>query len=190
MVNGLQYTKLAKQFSTLGCLGIVLYSSALLSAASVEKKEEVRALSQPHSIQQDAQVEQTGCTDSCCGAPSCSTSCCKAVCCPKKVTEEVKKHCWCVKAKQICIPKWQFSLNFGTCNKKNVDCGDCCSSGTCCDCPPPACGRVRCINVLEKHEYKCEECGYEWEVKCVRAGRKTCSCDGCSCPSCGHHCDE
>ncbi len=138
-------------------------------------------------VKQDQKVTATGCTDSCC----CGTdSCCgsenassKAVCCPKRVTVDVKKHCWNVKNETICIPGFRFQCNWRNRCKKGCDCGDaCCFSGTNCDCPPKG-GRVRCIRVLEKHETTCEKCGYEWEVKSISTG--TGGCCGGDCPSCG-----
>ena len=161
-------------------------------------------------VEQDAEVNSAGCTDSCCGdscgGSSCKKSCysgtcgngrnccCEAVCCPKRVTEDVKKHCWLVKPELVCIPGFRFQCNWNRdkcCNRG--DCCDtctggdgCCSKGSCCECSPLTCGRVRCVNVLEKHEYKCDECGYEWEAKCVRTGNGCCrSKGGCNCPSCG-----
>ena len=137
--------------------------------------------------------EESGCPDNkhdCKGEGNCR---CKAVCCLKKVTEEVKKHYWTVKPELVCIPSFRFECNWGKskCGKNEgcCDCGDtCCSSGECRGNDPgkPTCGRVRCINVLEKHEYTCEECGYEWEAKCVRTGSgRCCPTRGCNCPKCG-----
>ena len=140
-------------------------------------------------VERDAKVTPTGCADSCCGG---ADSCCggktvsgKAICCPKRTTVEVKKHCWNVKNETICIPGFRFQCNWKKRCKKGCDCGDtCCTSSTDCDCPPK-CGRVRCIKVLEKHEYTCEQCGYEWEVKSVSTGKDRCCGGSCDCPSCG-----
>lgn len=147
-------------------------------------------------LKHDANVAPAGCDGDCCGDSCCSggscgkCSCCtKAICCPKCVTEEVKKHCWLVKPKMICIPRFQFNLFSHHSAKADVCCGDGCTCEACCQRPAP-CGRVRCINVLEKHEYKCEECGYEWEIKCVRTGNTRSCCKGCSCPSCGKGCGQ
>lgn len=200
-----------RQLAVAACLSMLV----TWQASALEK------LQQPSSIdtgvestletEQDSAVEPAGCCDdncdSCCGndqgccgnkSGSCcqSNCCCKAVCCPKKVTEEVKKHCWLVKPELVCIPGFRFECNWGKskCGKKSggcdTCCGDsCCGEGKCCCNDPgkPTCGRVRCIHVLEKHEYKCEECGYEWDVKCIRTGRgrSCCGKNGCSCPSCG-----
>lgn len=132
---------------------------------------------------------ESGCDNSGCKSGCCGKSCCEAVCCPKKVTEEVKKHCWKVESKMVCIPGYRFECNWrkNKCCKGGCDscCDSCCSSGGCNDCGTPTCGRVRCINVLEKHEYTCEECGYEWDVKCVRKGNRRCKSGCCNCPSCG-----
>lgn len=156
------------------------------------------------AVSEDTQVAPAGCCDggcsggSCCNGGGCGNCCCEPVCCPKKVTEEVKKHCWKVSSEWVCIPGFHFHCNWrdSKCNNSgscDTCCGgDSCGGGnSCCACPPK-CGRVRCINVLEKHEYTCEECGYEWEVKCVRSsgsgGRGGCCSGGhgCGCcPSCG-----
>lgn len=140
-------------------------------------------------VDQAQGVTPAGCTDSCCGGGECCVSdccgsCCgEAVCCPNRVTEEVKKHCWKVKYENVCIPGFRFECNWVKKRNNGCDCGDtCCSSGSC---GTPTCGRVRCIKVLEKHEYTCDKCGYEWEVKCVRSGNNCNGDGGCCCPKCG-----
>ena len=200
-----------------GCLGLLVCLQAFadpqvqqpnsISENPVQLEETV--------VAQDTEVTPTGCTDSCCGNGCCESGCCnggccngkccnggncccEAVCCPKHVKEEVKKHYWCVKPELVCIPGFRFVCNWNRPKCCNSNCCDtcagsdgCCGNGCCCDCIPPKCGRVRCINVLEKHEYTCEECGYEWEVKCVRT-KNGCCCGkgGCKCPACGrkHNC--
>ena len=153
----------------------------------------------PAAMEQVQKIIPAGCTDDCLDDSRCSNGCCNgdccgrccgtAVCCPKRVTQEVKKHCWKVKSEMICIPSFRFQCNWNLMksSKSSCDtcCGDSCIDNECgCDCLPN-CGRVRCINVLEKHEYTCQECGYEWEVKCVCSG-KGCNSNGCcDCPSCG-----
>ncbi len=117
---------------------------------------------------QDEAVAPAGCTDcsrtaagGACG--SCNSS--EAVCFPRRTKEKVKKHGWNVLCENVCVPafKWPWE--------------------SCCK---PKCGYVRGIHVLEKHEYECEKCGYEWTIKCVRS-----SCNGRSgqggafCPDCG-----
>lgn len=165
----------------------IVAASCILLAICLPASAESQ-LKQPASVATaldvdlDTQVTPAGCTDS---GSGCETACGKAVCCPKRVTEEVKKHYWTVKSEMICIPSFRFQCNWKKRGKSN-DCGDgCCAGENCTDCPPK-CGRVRRINVLEKHETTCEKCGYEWEVKYIRAGKKCCAVDGCdSCPSCG-----
>ncbi len=218
-----RYLKLALAvMASISCLGLVggtqLWADTQLALPnSVAPQESLAPAEQQATpaqtagtaLEQDAQVTPTGCTDACC-EPSCSAadgccgngsgchgSCCgKAVCCPKKVIAEVKKHCWKVTPKMVCIPGFRFQCNWrhpkgsggdACCDTCTGD--DCCSSGSCCAGAPPKCGRVRCINVLEKHEYKCEECGYEWEVKCVRSGQgRYRGKRGNCCPGCGHNC--
>jgi len=131
------------------------------------------------AVELDPRVALAGCTDSRCGDETAEG---KAVCCPKRVTKEEKKHCWNVKSERICIPRFRFQCNWKK-HSKNCDCGDTCYSNRG-DCPPKG-GRVRCIKVLEKHEYTCEECSYAWEVKYVRTGKGCCRSSGQDCPLCG-----
>ena len=122
----------------------------------------------------------------CCCDTNCCQECCEAVCCPTQVTEEVKKHCWKVNPELVCVPG--FRLPWLCRDKSRVLCDDKCCGDECCgccqECCEPQCGRVRCVNVLEKHEYTCAECGWEWEVKCVRSARG-CRGEADCCPSCG-----
>lgn len=185
-------------FIALGCLGVIAFTQTNLIATplpQLSSGEEVAHTTYSSSTK-DIAVTQVSCGASCGGGDCCQGSgcgkcccCCKAVCCPKCVTEEVKKHCWLVKSELVCIPRFQFNLFANFCKYGNNDCGDCCSNG-CCRCTSPSCGRVRCINVLEKHEYTCKECGYEWDVKCVRTGGVRCCGERCSCPSCGCVCER
>ena len=169
--------------SAASCLSLLIGIHAFAESPRQQPDAVATASGGETVVAQDADVTPAGCTDSCCGSGNC---CGEAVCCPKRVTEEVKKHCWIVKPELICIPGFRFQCNWRS-HRSNVPCDDCCTTDNGCrDCAPPKGGRVRCINVLEKHEYTCEECGYEWEVKCVRT-RKGC-CRGkedCRCPSCG-----
>ncbi len=148
-------------------------------------------------VEHDTEVTPAGCTGDCCGdqcrsggSAGKNCCCCKAVCCPRCVTEEVKNHCWLVKSKLVCIPRFQFNLFCDHKSKDDACCGGGCACQKCSQCAAAPCGRVRCINVLEKHEYKCEKCGYEWDVKCVRTGNKCCRGKRCSCPSCGKGCGQ
>lgn len=81
--------------------------------------------------------------------------CHNKVCVPTPETIKVKKHCWDVECKDICIPhvRWPWE--------------DCCA--------PPKCGKVRTVKVLKKVEYECEECGYKWNVQTV-----DCNCGACA----------
>ncbi len=176
-MNSIYFTK-----ATLRVLVVVSCLTLMIGLQVVAHAQLVQPASVATNLTpvQDSKVMLAGCTDSCC---RCETASGKAVCCPRRVTEEVKKHCWKVKSEMICIPSFRFRCNWKK-RAKNCDCGDgCCAGGNCTDCPPK-CGRVRCINVLEKHEYTCEKCGYEWDVKCVRSGKKCCPVGGCDCPSC------
>lgn len=81
-----------------------------------------------------------------CGPRGCPECGCKT-CVPTPETKKVKKHCWEVDCKDVCIPKFKWPWE------------PCCSE--------PRCGRVRSVKVLIKKEYECEECGYKWTVQCV-----------------------
>lgn len=144
---------------------------------------------QPDSIDPKSAVEQLVITAGCTELPqeksgdNCSASKHRAtaMCFPKRVTKDVEETCWKVKQELICIPSFQF--NFSWCKKKQAK-GNCdegqtrhSSAGT------ATCGRVRCINVLEKHKYTCQECGYEWEIKCVCQEHSDCR-KSCRCPKC------
>ena len=186
-----------KQFylvATIASMLLVLGSGSAYSQ-QVEKSEKVVAPGQLSSlipdestmtVLDDDAISPAACAkcrrnnDCCCGS-NCCQECCEAVCCPKRVTEEVKKHCWKVNPELVCVPGFRLPWVCG--DKSRVLCGDeCC--GYCQECCEPQCGRIRCVNVLEKHEYTCEECGWEWEVKCIRSARGCCGEADC-CPSCG-----
>jgi len=140
----------------------------------------------PHdAVTHDAAVTAAGCCDGNCGTRAASA---QPVCCAKKVTEKVKRHRWHVKPELVCIPGFRFECNwFEKHRGKDGKCCDRCtdSSGSCgcSESAAPTCGRVRCIKVLEKENYTCDECGYEWEVKCVRSGGR-CQRSKCRCPQC------
>lgn len=123
------------------------------------------------------------CTSSC---PDCGAKACRAV----PVTNTVKKHCYCVECKDICIPKfrwpWEMCKSKG-CGAHGCSDSNCtgCADGGCLNghgskcgghhCKRSQCGEVRTINVLVKKEYECKECGCEWHIYCVGNG---CA-DGC-----------
>lgn len=149
------------------------------------------------TLEEDSQVTPTGCCESgtgCSGNGCCANGCCDPVCCPRCVVEDVEKKCWNVDCEFICVPRFRWPWECRGDSKQGCDasrgcsgdgcCGDgCCDSDCCCGCPPK-CGKVRCVNVLEEHKYTCKECGYKWNVKCVRSG-SGCSCRGGCCPECG-----
>jgi hypothetical protein len=76
--------------------------------------------------------------------------CDNKVCVPTPETTKVKKYCWEIECKDICIPKFKWPW-------------ECC-------CDAPECGQVKTVKVLKKVEYECEECGYKWEIKSVGCG--------------------
>lgn len=109
--------------------------------------------------------------------PNC-TSCdhcprCKTRCRAEVTKEDVKKHCFEVECKTICIPKVTFPWQLHKLVGKN-----CCQDS--CSCPPPAkCAKTRKVHVLVKHEYTCPECKYKWTP-----------CRDCSQGNCSGCCDE
>ncbi len=133
---------------------------------------------------EDSKLTLVGCDSSCCasGTNSCCGDCCEAVCYPKRVEKEVKKHCWKVESKIVCIPKfrWPWERCSSSCNSG-------CDGGSECkrECCAPLCGRTRCINVLEKDSHQCQECGYEWEIKYIRSKSRAKSGGNRCCPDCG-----
>ena len=155
----------------------LLGTVCLAALVTMNAVAEQQASKQPvalASAEVDAQVVPTGCTRG-----RCTRSCpyCKDVCCPALKEKEVKKHCWKVTPDLVCIPGFRWPWH--RCTAESPQCGDDCQRAK------PRCGRVRCVNVLEKHEYTCKKCSYEWTVKQVCSG--SCSFDSgdCCCPDCG-----
>ena len=133
-------------------------------------------------INEETKLALTGCDSLCCdhGQGKCCRENGKAICCPKRVEKEVKKHFRKVNSEIVCIPKFRWPWE--RCASGNSSCDRCCGNERTAKhgCCPPLCGRTRCIHVLEKHETKCKECGYEWQIKYIR-GKSPAGC----CPSCG-----
>jgi hypothetical protein len=110
--------------------------------------------------------------------PQChSQACCcsREVCVPtiEKVTEE--RSCWNVTCEKVCIPAvrmpWEaggsrltlFSwLRSPCCGTACLTCG--CANGGC-TCCLPACGQVRCVNVLGSEDYEVTKCQCKWEIR-------------------------
>jgi len=163
------------------------YFVILFAAAGLAVGMMFNAVAEPQSLRQpvslatnvvDTQVTPAGCD---CTCPKDSCCCSQSVCCPKVVEKEIKKHCWKVTPELVCIPKFRWPWQQSS--AKSPSCGDGCDGG--CQSCQPSCGRVRCINVLEKHEYTCKQCGYEWSIKRVCSSNGSCdSAAGC-CPDCG-----
>jgi hypothetical protein len=84
------------------------------------------------------QTCQTDC--GCVACPQCDQETCKL----ELDKSKVKKTCFKVEQKTICIPKvrmpWQ----------------------ACC---PPSSSKTRSITVLKKHTYECPDCSYKWTVQ-------------------------
>ncbi len=79
---------------------------------------------------------------------------CSKPCSPTVSKDMETKHCWCVETKTICIPKVRFPWERHQ---------DCCESKN--GCPPPKCGRTKCVRVLVKKEYECPVCKYKFDVE-------------------------
>ena len=107
-------------------------------------------------------ASQEGCqacpADGCCGT--------RDICSCRRTTEEVKKQCWKVSCKKICIPPIRFPWQCGGL---------------------AGCGKVRTVRVLEQEASKETEHGYQWTVRTVRTG---CGCRdrarGARCADVGH----
>ena len=78
------------------------------------------------------------------GNCDCCPDCGDKVCHPTWVEKSVKKHCYEVECKDICIP--------GLTLPWSKDC-------------KPKCGRVITVKVFKKKEYECKTCGCKWEIK-------------------------
>jgi hypothetical protein len=151
----------------------VMILLACSSGVQGEDLAQPKTLAAASPLRQDLQVKPVAGCDG--GNSSC---CCGPVCCPQCVTEEVEKSCWQVKSEYVCIPHFRWPWE---CRKSNCNCGGEVGDGCAC---PPQCGRVRCVKVLEEHKYTCRECGWQWEVNCVRHGECSSCEEGC-CPHCG-----
>lgn len=87
-----------------------------------------------------------------CGCNNGCTACQKKVACPQCDCQfceldvkkgEVEKTCFKTEQKEVCVPAVRLPW------KK---------------CCPPKRSKVRTVNVLKKHKYKCPECQYKWNV--------------------------
>ncbi len=176
------------QTTTFGLSMVIVFTTSV-QAQSLQQPGAL-ATTADHVLKASAsEVRPAGCCDGAAGCCNCAGNCCcKPTCCPQRVVEEVEKKCWKVKSKYVCIPSFRWPWECAGGSKRDCAAGSCCGEGGCtsgcCNCPPK-CGKVRCVNVLEQHKYKCKKCGTEWKVQCVRSGNR-CSCegDGC-CPGCG-----
>ncbi len=104
-----------------------------------------------------------------CGPPTCKY--CKL----HVEKEKIKKSCWKVERKQICIPEVRFPWSkLHACRHHGCrGCAECCE---------PRCARVRTVRYLDKHSYECgEECVYSWEVEeaCICTPGVPCEHPGC-----------
>jgi hypothetical protein len=130
-----------------------------------------------------------GCGDSKCGVgvhcPRCHGTCELSV-----SKEEVKKSCWDVECKTICIPRitfpWQKCGDCGSCcggkcglgksggKGADPDCNlDCVKSGGAQACGAARCARAKTVRTLKKVEYTCGHCKYKWTPSDDKG------CDGC-----------
>ncbi len=71
-------------------------------------------------------------------------------------TLKVKKHCFNIECKDICIPPVRFPWQ------------------KCCELK---CGKIKTVRVLKKHEYTCEKCGYKWDVENLCGACSTGNCE-------------
>lgn len=159
-------------------IGLASVSIGVTFVATILSAEQTPGFSTGEAINTVGGIcQQCGCNklECCCAEPKC---------CPVRTVEKEKKSCWQVASEYVCIPRFRFPWECCDC-PASCRCKDCCpgptgSRGPC----GPLCGRVRCVNVLEAHEYECEKCGFQWEVKCVRTTRGSRS-GPCNCPNCG-----
>lgn len=91
-------------------------------------------------------------------------------CCPKckcSVSKEaVKKHCYGVECKTICIPRITFPWQTVCRHVGDAVCDGGCEEGcdgSCTSCPSPLNGaKLKTVRILKKFEYTCERCKYRW----------------------------
>ena len=125
-------------------------------------------------------------SDTCDGTEGCSSGACCPNCQLEIKLEDVKKYCYDVGTKTVCIPKVNFPWQVSKHQKGGCDCSGCDGAGcdTCCgpDCPVPCKGaKVRCARVLKKYEYQCKRCKYKWTPN--GGGCDSASCDAAAEPS-------
>jgi hypothetical protein len=99
-----------------------------------------------------------GCPSDCGCAPIECPNCHK-YCKFEVETEKVKKQCFDVECKAICIPR--IKLPWEKC------------------CTPPKCAKVKYVHVLKTEEYECEHCKYKWTPVCDECGNGCNKCNGC-----------
>ncbi len=109
-------------------------------------------------VQQNFANPGTVCCDqskAVCGTSSCHSQGCKT-CRMHVETLKVKKHCYNVECKDICIPPVRFPWQ------------KCCTL---------KCGKIKTVRVLKKQNYTCEKCGYKWTVECQCSACSSGNCD-------------
>ena len=150
---------------------VVVSSSVLVERAIAQGYNLVDEVPSLPPIEEPVDSPSCGCSAECDCCPGCGRPCCACRDCCYCTTEKekVKKHCWNVSCEKVCIPP--------VCMPRC--CGCCWLPKWCCPC---AKCRVRCISVLEKHEYECEECKCRWEVRSVPVNCGDCGC--CDCCDC------
>jgi hypothetical protein len=81
-----------------------------------------------------------------------------------------KHHNYTVERKEICVPRitlprWADLFAFRMRNEQSCKSGsgDKCPTKVCN--PAARCGYVKVVNVLKKHEYECDTCGYKWHIE-------------------------
>jgi hypothetical protein len=99
---------------------------------------------------------------------ACHVKCprCDNICHVTVGLEKVKRHCYDVECKTICIPRITFPWQIAC----GTRCDTCCDSPGMC-CPEPAnSAKLRTVRVLKKFEYECERCKYTWSPTCGECG--------------------
>ncbi|QDS96775.1 hypothetical protein HG15A2_00330 [Adhaeretor mobilis] len=199
---------MTKTLSTLAAVTVLVATCE--PTLAVERLSQPTTLSQDSAVEQ-ATCTSCGCAAATCGCATepcrvdpckchkarmkvakCATCVCDPDCyqCESEIKkEEVEKHCYNVCAEPVCIPKFRWPWE---CCKKSCQssCCDSCCGGcdctACCDgnCTNKHCGKIRCVNNLEKEKYTCDVCVTEW-----KAVRKSCGCcNGGGCDGCSDGC--
>ncbi|MBW3539513.1 MAG: hypothetical protein KY476_04520 [Planctomycetes bacterium] len=120
----------------------------------------------------DHACSATSACGDCAGCPPCAAKICR----PEVKTEKLKKTCYNVECKPICVPDITFPWE-----KPQVECGcaGCVGGEGACEGWQPRCGRVKYVKVFEKDSIEIgETCVCEWKIEDAPAACNCCELPG------------